>query len=136
MKINIECNEPETNVLEICFYRGRTLLHNVFYDIEGLNDEEILALKRESVAKFCSVFPEISAKDVMKGFGAVDEKMYKLYKETFDNRGGARTNAGRKPGVKIGKIKPETIVYYRRVTKEEAEFLDKQLEIFKNNHSH
>lgn len=39
-------------------------------------------------------------------------------------RGGARTGAGRKPGVKIGKIKPETINYFRKVTPQEKKYLD------------
>ena len=35
-------------------------------------------------------------------------------------RGGWR-GGGRKKGVKIGKIKPETVVFYKRVTPEEKE---------------
>lgn len=41
--------------------------------------------------------------------------------------GGKRPNAGRKPGVKIGKIKPETILFSRRVTKEQYELLEAYL---------
>lgn len=44
-----------------------------------------------------------------------------------NNHGGARPNAGRKPGVKIGKIKPETILFSRRVTNEEFLLLDEYL---------
>ena len=43
-------------------------------------------------------------------------------------RGGPRAGAGRKPGVKI---KPATVVFYRRVTLDEYKFLDEQLEKFK-----
>ena len=43
-------------------------------------------------------------------------------------RGGSRPGAGRKPGVKI---KPDTVVFYRRVTPDEYKFLDEQLEKYK-----
>ncbi len=135
MKITIEYNYPEEDVLEIDFYRGKTLLHNIFYDINGLNNNELFELKKEAVAKFCTVFPEISAKDVMKGFSAVDEKMHNLYKETFDLRGGAREGSGRKKGIKIGKIKPETVVFYKRVSLEEKDFLEKALDKYRKEHN-
>lgn len=51
----------------------------------------------------------------------MDENKY------YSGRGGARPNAGRKKGVKIGRIKPETVVFYVRVTPEEKEKLDKYL---------
>ncbi len=93
LKISVKYSNPEPEVLEIGFYRGETLLHNVFYDIEGLNDVELLELKQEAVAMFCSCFPEIPKKLVMKGFDGVDALMYDLYKETFNPRG-----AGNKKG--------------------------------------
>lgn len=62
----------------------------------------------------------------MKGFNGVDDKMYQLYKETFNPKGG-----GRKAGKKIGKIKPETVVFFRRVTLEEKEFLEKALKEYR-----
>lgn len=95
MKIHVDMNNSEEGVLEIDFFRGKTLLHNVFYDIEGLSDEDIYNLKREAVAKFCAVFPGIPLKDVMRGFSAVDNQMEKLYKQTFPC-GGVRAGAGRK----------------------------------------
>lgn len=128
MKIAVRYYNSEDNVLEIRFLRGKTLLYNIFYNVAGLSDEELLELKKEAVAKFCTVFPDISKKDVMKGFGAVDQLMYQLYKETFDTRGGARPNAGRKKGVKI---KPATVVFARRVTPEEKEYLTKCLDEFR-----
>ena len=36
--------------------------------------------------------------------------------EFYSGRGGKREGAGRKKGVKIGKIKPETVMFARRVT--------------------
>lgn len=130
MKIEIRYNHPEEDILEIDFYRGETLLHNVFYDIEGLNEDELRELKLEAIAKFSTVFPNIAKKDIMKGFSAVDKQIEKLYQETFNPR-----NAGRKKGVKIGKIKPETVTYYRRVTPDEKDFLDKKLEEYRQQKS-
>lgn len=52
----------------------------------------------------------------------------------MDNKsshGGARTGAGRKPGKKIGPIKPPTILYQRRVTEEEKIALDNLLDELK-----
>lgn len=126
VNIRIRYSTPEYNVLEIGFYRGETLLHNVFYNVEGLSEDELIELKKEACAKFCTVFPEISLKDVMKGFNGVDENMYQLYKETFNPKG-----AGRKAGKKIGRIKPPTIVYQKRVTPAEKEFLEKALKEFR-----
>ena len=126
MKITVIYNSPQPDVLEIDFFRGETLLHNVFYDIEGLDEAELLELKKEAAAKFAAVFPEISKKDIMKGFAAVDPLMQKLYQEAFNPR-----NAGRKTGVKIGKIKPETVSFHRRVTPEEYKFLEKKLKEFR-----
>ncbi len=45
--------------------------------------------------------------------------------------GGARPNSGRKKGVKIGKIKPETVNFHRRVFPEWVEPLDKLLKELK-----
>lgn len=45
-----------------------------------------------------------------------------------NTRGGWR-NGGRKKGVKI---KPETVTFYRRVTPEEREYLEKCLQDFRN----
>ena len=123
MQISVKYSNPEVNVLEIGFYRGEVLLHNVFYDIDGLSEEELTNLKKEAFAKFCSVFPEVPAKDILKGFGAVDPIMYELYKQTYNPRGG-----GRKAGKKIGRVKPETVVFFRRVTPEVKEYLEKCLE--------
>ena len=83
MEIKVKYTEPEKNVLEIGFYRGNILLHNIFYDIDGLDEQELNLLKKEAIAKFFSVFPEISASDIMKGFEAVDPQIYKLYEETY-----------------------------------------------------
>ncbi len=88
VKIKIEYNEFEEDgekVLEIRFLRGGAdnLIHNVFYNIEGLSDQEITELKKEAVAKFSSVFPELSFEEIMKGFDACDPKLRKMYKETF-----------------------------------------------------
>lgn len=126
MKITVRYNSPEPDVLEIDFFRGETLLHNVFYDIEGLDDNDLFELKKEAIAKFLTVFPEIPKKDIMKGFAAVDPQIEKLYKETFNPR-----NAGRKAGIKIGKIKPQTVSFHRRVTSDEYKFLDEQLKKYK-----
>ena len=38
--------------------------------------------------------------------------MYELYKQTYNPRGG-----GRKAGKKIGRVKPETVVWYVAMTK-------------------
>lgn len=48
-------------------------------------------------------------------------------------RGGKRPNSGRKKGVKIGHIKPQTICYHRRVLPEWVEELDKRLNELKGN---
>ena len=126
LSICIRYSTPEDNILEIGFYRGEALLYNVFYNLEGLSEDELIELKKEACAKFCSVFPEISLKDVMKGFNGVDDKMYQLYKETFNPKG-----AGRKAGKKIGRIKPPTVSFHRNVTPEEKEFLEKALKEFR-----
>lgn len=42
-------------------------------------------------------------------------------------RGGKRPNAGRKKGVKIGRIKPVTVCYHRRIPPEFVEPMDKYL---------
>lgn len=131
LRIKVEFNHIDDDgdkVLEIRFLRGETLLHNVFYDVNGLSDDTIVELKHEAIAKFCELFPEISAKDIMKGFDGVDEKMYQLYRETFNPRG-----AGRKKGKKIGKIKPPTVSFNRRVTQEEKEFLDECLKKYRES---
>ena len=48
--------------------------------------------------------------------------------ETFySGRGGKREGAGRKKGVKIGRIKPETVMFARRVTPEEHKKLTEYL---------
>ena len=86
MKIFVRYNTPENGILEIGFYRNETLLHNVFYDIEGLSEDEVFELKKEAMAKFGAVFPEISKKDIMKGFAGVDKKIEKLYFETFKEK--------------------------------------------------
>lgn len=129
MKITVKYNYPEDNVLEIQFLRGKILLHNIFYDVTELTEDEIFELKKEAIAKFGAIFPEISAKEIMKGFSAVDPLMQKLYKQTFETRGGARPNSGRKTGVKI---KPPTVMFARRVTPEEHEYLEKCLQDFRN----
>lgn len=51
----------------------------------------------------------------------------------YSGRGGKRENAGRKSGVKIGKIKPETVVFYARVTNEEKEKLESYLKQLREN---
>lgn len=127
IKINIRYSHPEDDVLEIGFYRGEMLLHNVFCNIEGLSDDDMLEIKHEACAKFCACFPEIPLKDVLKGFESVDTQMYQFYKDTFNPRG-----AGRKRGKKIGKIKPTTVCFHRRVTTEEKEYLEKCLDDFRN----
>ena len=84
--IRIEYNtfeEDDEKILEIRFLRGNVLLHNVFYNIDGLSEDEQDKLKVEAVAKLMSVFPEISFEDIMKGFDGVDSKIQQLYKETF-----------------------------------------------------
>lgn len=86
ISIRIEYNtfeEDDEQILEIRFLRGNVLLHNVFYIIDGLSEDELDELKVEAVAKFLSVFPEISFEDIMKGFDGVDSKIQQLYKETF-----------------------------------------------------
>ena len=86
ISIRIEYNtfeEDDEQILEIRFLRGNVLLHNVFYIIDGLSEDELDELKVEAVAKFLSVFPEISFEDIMKGFDGVDSKIQQLYKEAF-----------------------------------------------------
>lgn len=126
LSICIRYSTSEDNILEIGFYRGEALLYNVFYNLEGLSEDDLIELKKEACAKFCSVFPEILLKDVMKGFNGVDDKMYQLYKDTFNPKG-----AGRKAGKKIGRIKPPTVSFHRNVTPEEKEFLEKALKEFR-----
>ncbi len=60
-------------------------MHNVFYNIDGLTPDEIIELQKEAVAKFYSVFPELSFENIMQGFDACDEKIQQLYKETYEN---------------------------------------------------
>lgn len=46
-------------------------------------------------------------------------------------RGGKRAGAGRKKGVKIGRIKPETVLFSARVTPEQKEKLQNFLKELK-----
>ena len=55
----------------------------------------------------------------------------KYIKGSGTGRGGWR-GGGRKKGVKIGKTKPETTNFHRRVTIEEKEYLEQCLEDFRN----
>lgn len=110
MKIFVRYNTPEIGILKIGFYRNETLLHNVFYDIEGLSEDEIFELKKEAIAKFGAVFPEISKKDIMKGFAGVDKKIEKLYFETFEKNEDIKMNKrGRKELPEEEKGKNRTI---------------------------
>jgi len=59
----------------------------------------------------------------------------KLPEQKNNNHGGARPNAGRKPGVKIGKIKPETILFSRRVTNDEYLLLEEYLKKIRSTKS-
>lgn len=95
LKISVRYSSPEPGVLEIGFYRGETLLHNIFYNIEGFDEDELLELKKEAVAMFSSCFPDVPSKEILKGFDGVDPLMYDLYKKTFNPKG-----AGNKKGSK------------------------------------
>ena len=88
IKINIKYNRFEEygeQIIEVRFLRGETLLHNVFYNIDGLSENEIDELKVEAVAKFSAVFPELSFEDIMRGFDITDTKIQQLYLENFGN---------------------------------------------------
>lgn len=126
MKLNIKIkySNPKDNVLEMGFYKGEKLLHNVFLDVSGLSDDELLELKKESCAKFITCFPEISLKEVMKGFKNVDESMYQLYKETYNPKG-----AGRKVGTKKAVTKK---MYSFRLSKEEETAVRELLKRMRN----
>ena len=50
----------------------------------------------------------------------------------YSGRGGKREGAGRKKGVKIGRIKPETVMFARRVTPEEHKKLTAYLKELRN----
>ena len=125
IKIKIEYNMPEADVLEIRFIRGRNMIHNVFYDISGLADAEVLELKKEAVAKFCAVFPDVPLKSVLQGFKAVDPLMQEYYKQTFPH-GGWR-GGGRPKGAKGTKKTKKTEALNQRITLEEKEILIKIL---------
>ena len=107
MTIKIEYNMPEEDVLEIRFIRGRNMIHNAFYNIQGLSDSDVLELKKEAASKFCAVFPDVPLKSVLQGFKVVDPLMREYYKQTFPNggwRGGGRPK-GTKGTKKNGGIK-------------------------------
>ncbi len=87
LNISVKYSNPEPRILEIGFYRGEVLLHNIFYDIKGLNENVLLELKQEAVAMFCACFPDVPKREILKGFSAVDPLMQKLYNETFNLRG-------------------------------------------------
>lgn len=124
--INIKYSYSNDDILTIKFYNDNKFIHQELCNVEGLSEDELIELKKEACAKFCSVFPDISLKDVMKGFNGADEKMYQLYKETFNPKG-----AGRKAGKKIGRIKPPTVSFHRNVTPEEKEFLENALKEYR-----
>ena len=124
MTIKIEYNVPEADVLEIRFIRGKNIIHNIFYDISGLADTDVLELKKEAVAKFCAVFPDIPLKSVLQGFKAVDPSMTE-YKQTFPH-GGWR-GGGRPKGAKGTKKNEKTEALNQRITLEEKEILIKIL---------
>jgi hypothetical protein len=110
-KVLTKTEDGET-ILEVRFLRGETLLHNVFYLIDGLSKEELIDLKKEALSKFATVFPEISAKDIMLGFEACEPKIQALYEHYFSGRGGHRKNSGRPKGSKkpeAEKVKPRKI---------------------------
>ncbi len=54
ISIRIEYNtfeEDDEKILEIRFLRGNVLLHNVFYNIDGLSEDEQDKLKAEAVVQ-------------------------------------------------------------------------------------
>lgn len=132
IKIKIEYNSPEPDAFEIRFLRGNNLIHNVSYNISGLNEDEILELKKEAVAEFCTVFPDVPLKAVLQGFNAVDPLMYEYYRQVFPN-GGKRTGAGRPKGAKSSNSHPERNIYfYKKVTAEEKKFLSEMLKKYRS----
>lgn len=46
VNITIRYSTPEDDVLEIGFYRGEALLYNVFYNLEGLSEDDLIELKK------------------------------------------------------------------------------------------
>lgn len=56
LSICIRYSTPEDNVLEIGFYRGEALLYNVFYNVEGLSEDDLIKLKKKHVQSSVQYF--------------------------------------------------------------------------------
>ena len=127
IKIKIEYKKIDDKSLEIRFLRGNKLIHNVFYDVSGLNEDEILELKKETAHKFCAMFPDIPLKAVLQGFKAVDPLMREYYRQMFPH-GGSR--GGGRPA---GNPHPERNIYfYKKVTANEKKFLSEMLKKYRS----
>ena len=126
MAIKIEYDMREEDALEIRFIRGRNMIHNVFYNISGLADADVLELKKEAAAKFCAVFPDVPLKSVLQGFKAVDPLMQEYYKQMFPN-GGWR-GGGRPKGTLRSNKKAR---FTKAISEEEKIYLEKCLEDFR-----
>lgn len=128
MKIEIEQinNQYRYSVLE-----HRAIQFHRHYD--DTNFETKLKFVEEFLDSTHAKFKRYTRRDVLKDFAKTDEAIAEQYKREFP-KGGYRKNAGRKIGSFANGTKSNrTEQFTMAITKEEKEFLKRQLLKFRNN---
>lgn len=59
--------EDDEQIIEFIFKRGDIVVWNVFYNIDGLSEDDLRDLQIEVMAKFLAAMPEVSAEDILAG---------------------------------------------------------------------
>jgi len=128
MKIEIEQinNQYRYSVLE-----HRAIQFHRHYD--DTNFETKLKFVEEFLDSTHAKFKQYTRREVLKDFAKTDEAIAEQYKREFP-KGGYRKNAGRKIGsYSNGTRSNRTEQFTMAITKEEKEFLKRQLLKFRNN---
>lgn len=128
MKIEIEQigNQYRYSVLE-----HRAIQFHRHYDDATLKSK--LKFVEEFLSDMHAKIKNYTRKDVLKDFAKTDEAIAEQYKREFP-KGGYRKNAGRKVGsYSNGTKSNRTEQFTMAITKEEKEFLKRQLLKFRNN---
>lgn len=128
MKIEIEQinNQYRYSVLE-----HRAIQFHRHYD--DPNFETKLKFVEEFLDSTHAKFKQYTRREVLKDFAKTDEAIAEQYKREFP-KGGYRKNAGRKVGsYSNGARSNRTEQFTMAITKEEKEFLKRQLLKFRNN---
>lgn len=128
MKIEIEQidNQYRYSVLE-----HRAIQFHRHYDDTSL--ETKLKFVEEFLDSTHAKFKQYTRREVLRDFAKTDEAIAEQYKQEFP-KGGYRKNAGRKVGsYSNGARSNRTEQFTMAITKEEKEFLKRQLLKFRNN---